>query len=388
MSAPDMPVSSAALLGFVAVVSGVLVVDVAARFFAWRSQSRKLKHLEMTIDELRLELRHVRSELGTIRTGNYTSDNSKLLNHVLDEGPPIERHVSFVPTGASSPSSMSDYFDVRDDWSPMSTEAGPPGDLMPLLADHSEAAAQAPSSLRGSSSSVVIQSYAKVDELHEQGEGDAAYAILKKAYDSEPGAKEDIELLWRLARACHMRSSVLSQKNPKRKELIVEGHKYALDANKIDGNNFNVVKWCAVTTGALADHLGVKERIQQGYAFKEFVDKAISMQSEYSLYHMRGRFSYSVANLSWLERKAAATFFATPPTASIDDALKDFLEVEKLRPNQWLENLLYVAKCYVIKNDKANVVKYLKVAVSLPVHDDADKETQEEAKQLLAKWNK
>uniref|UniRef100_A0A7E4V1B0 Regulator of microtubule dynamics protein 1 n=1 Tax=Panagrellus redivivus TaxID=6233 RepID=A0A7E4V1B0_PANRE len=158
MSAPDMPVSSAALLGFVAVVSGVLVVDVAARFFAWRSQSRKLKHLEMTIDELRLELRHVRSELGTIRTGNYTSDNSKLLNHVLDEGPPIERHVSFVPTGASSPSSMSDYFDVRDDWSPMSTEAGPPGDLMPLLADHSEAAAQAPSSLRGSSSSVVIQS--------------------------------------------------------------------------------------------------------------------------------------------------------------------------------------------------------------------------------------
>uniref|UniRef100_A0A7E4V089 Regulator of microtubule dynamics protein 1 n=1 Tax=Panagrellus redivivus TaxID=6233 RepID=A0A7E4V089_PANRE len=234
----------------------------------------------------------------------------------------------------------------------------------------------------------MVVEYAKVDELHEQGEGDAAYAILKKAYDSEPGAKEDIELLWRLARACHMRSSVLSQKNPKRKELIVEGHKYALDANKIDGNNFNVVKWCAVTTGALADHLGVKERIQQGYAFKEFVDKAISMQSEYSLYHMRGRFSYSVANLSWLERKAAATFFATPPTASIDDALKDFLEVEKLRPNQWLENLLYVAKCYVIKNDKANVVKYLKVAVSLPVHDDADKETQEEAKQLLAKWNK
>jgi hypothetical protein len=48
---------------------------------------------------------------------------------------------------------------------------------------------------------------------------------------------------------------------------------------------------------------------------------------EYSLLHMRGRFSYSVANLSWFERKAASALFATPPTATIDEALADFLEV-------------------------------------------------------------
>lgn len=89
---------------------------------------------------------------------------------------------------------------------------------------------------------------------------------------------------------------------------------------------------------------------------------------------MRGRFSYNVANLSWLERKAASAFFATPPTATIDDALKDFLEVEKVRPNAWIENLLYVARCYISKGDKANIVKYLKLAAAIEPQDDADQE--------------
>lgn len=34
-----------------------------------------------------------------------------------------------------------------------------------------------------------------------------------------------------------------------------------------------------------------------------------------------------VAQLSWLERKVAATLFGEPPTSSVEDALKNFLKV-------------------------------------------------------------
>lgn len=64
------------------------------------------------------------------------------------------------------------------------------------------------------------------------------------------------------------------------------GQKYAQAAHKINPNDFNVLKWCAVTTGSLTDFLGTKEKIQQGYLFKEYLDKAIAMHTEYSLLHV------------------------------------------------------------------------------------------------------
>jgi tetratricopeptide (TPR) repeat protein len=79
---------------------------------------------------------------------------------------------------------------------------------------------------------------------------------------------------------------------------------------------------------------------------------------------MRGRFAFSVAGLSWIERKAAATLFTDPPKATYDEAISDFLAVHKLKP-EWLENLVFLAKCYLAKNEKDEAIKYLKLAVEV-----------------------
>ena len=44
---------------------------------------------------------------------------------------------------------------------------------------------------------------------------------------------------------------------------------------------------CAVLTGTLTDSTTkTKDRIRQGYQFKEFLDKALAMNVDYSLLHV------------------------------------------------------------------------------------------------------
>ncbi|KAI6190120.1 Regulator of microtubule dynamics protein 1 [Aphelenchoides bicaudatus] len=223
----------------------------------------------------------------------------------------------------------------------------------------------------------------EIDNLHESGNYSKCYEILKKTVESEP---QNVEALWRFARACHNLSSGYDQKNAKRKELVVEGHKVAVEAYNIDPKtkNFPVVKWVAVLTGGLTEYLGTKQKIEEGYKFKAYLDHGLTLDpTEYSLLHMRGRFKFSVANLSWLERKAASAFFASPPTATIDEALEDFLEVEKLKPVSWIDNLIYVARCYLAKSNKQEAAKYLKQAQTVKAEDESDAEALQEVEKLL-----
>lgn len=48
--------------------------------------------------------------------------------------------------------------------------------------------------------------------------------------------------------------------------------------------------------------------------------------------------------MSWLEKKAAATLFATPPSSTFTEALEDFLKVETLNAGAWKSNMMFIAK--------------------------------------------
>ena len=59
------------------------------------------------------------------------------------------------------------------------------------------------------------------------------------------------------------------------------------------------------------------------------------------------RFCYEVAELSWWERKMASTLFADPPLATMEEARDHFMAAESLKPDGWIENRQYLAKCSV-----------------------------------------
>ena len=48
------------------------------------------------------------------------------------------------------------------------------------------------------------------------------------------------------------------------------------------------------------------------------------------LFHLRGRWCYNVAELSWMERKIASALFGEPPKSSYEEALESFLQVTAL----------------------------------------------------------
>lgn len=224
-------------------------------------------------------------------------------------------------------------------------------------------------------------SFDDVDKYFGTDDVSKGYEALKPRYD---GGERSVDLLWRLAKFCREMSERTTDKGQQQK-LVAEGQKYALEAFDIDSNNFFAAKWAAVMTGRLTDFLGTKEKIEQGYKFKEYLDKALAIDGkENSLLHMRGRYAFSVASLSWMERKAASMFYATPPTATFEEALADFLGAYDVQPD-WIENLMYIARCYVQKSEKSNAKKYLEEALKLEATTDSEKELIKEAQKTLAK---
>ncbi|CAJ0588287.1 unnamed protein product [Cylicocyclus nassatus] len=134
------------------------------------------------------------------------------------------------------------------------------------------------------------------------------------------------------------------------------------------------------------DYYGPKEKIEEGAKFKDLLDKALAVNpKEHSILHMRGRYAFSVASLSWVERKAAAIFYATPPTATMEEALNDFLAAEEVEPI-WIENLICIIRIYHAKSDKENVKKYCNKLLAITPIDEEERERVQEAQKILSKY--
>lgn len=88
----------------------------------------------------------------------------------------------------------------------------------------------------------------------------------------------------------------------KKKNLAFEALRYAEKAVGLDPQNPDCHKWYAIAIGSISDYVQTKEKIENGAAFKKHIDLALELKPEDpTLYHLLGRWSGEVANLSWLE---------------------------------------------------------------------------------------
>ncbi|NXW00554.1 RMD2 protein, partial [Fregetta grallaria] len=195
----------------------------------------------------------------------------------------------------------------------------------------------------------------QVDNLHKGSEDDKKEGfriLLEKDYKYENCA----DFLWRLARAYGDLFEMTTDAEEKRK--------YFSNPRNFQSNKWE--HWFAIMCGYMSQSESVQNKIRNGYLFKEHLDKAIELKPQDPfLYYLNGRWCYSVAQLSWIEKKVAAALFGTPPTSTVEEALQNFLKAEEMRPGYSKCNYVYLAKCYKDLGQKNNALKYCDSALSI-----------------------
>lgn len=93
----------------------------------------------------------------------------------------------------------------------------------------------------------------------------------------------------------------------------------------------------------------------------------------------------AIADLSWLERKAAAVLFGTPPESSYQEALDFLLKSEALAPDSWKRRSLLVAQVHQKMKNWALAKEWTNKALAIPVVSEEDQTAQDEATALLKK---
>lgn len=209
-----------------------------------------------------------------------------------------------------------------------------------------------------------------------------------------------VSVLWRLCRACFDISEEIpakgTQEERNEKERLVRkaldlAQEAVTEANKGEAGSDSrdcsaAHKWFGICLSSLGDYLGTKEKIKNSFTIQESFKKASELNpSDPNCFHLLGRWAFSVASISWVERQAASFIFATPPTSDYSKALKLFEKAEEMQPGFWKTNMLMLAKCKYQLGDRQSAKQWAEAALKLPIRTPEDRDSQEQVKELLSK---
>ncbi|KAM6954032.1 regulator of microtubule dynamics protein 3 [Aplochiton taeniatus] len=180
------------------------------------------------------------------------------------------------------------------------------------------------------------------------------------------------EFLWRLARAYSDMCEHTTDKQEKR-SYAEQGREEAEIALRKNGLNAECHKWFAVLTGLTTQYESMHGKLKNSHVLKEHLDRAIALRDDDPLcFYLLGRWCYEVSTLDWLEKKAAAALYETPPTSSLHDALQNFLKAEELNPGFSKTVRLYIAKCHKELGNISEATNWTKLAVKMPNTNEED----------------
>uniref|UniRef100_A0AAY4A4R3 Regulator of microtubule dynamics protein 1 n=1 Tax=Denticeps clupeoides TaxID=299321 RepID=A0AAY4A4R3_9TELE len=221
----------------------------------------------------------------------------------------------------------------------------------------------------------------QADYLYGSGETERLYQLLLQHRNSE-----DAEFLWRLARASRDLALLENISAQQKKSLTYEALEFAKRALEKNEACFAAHKWYAVCLSDVGEYEGTKVKIGNSYIIRQHLERAVELNpKDATSIHILGYWCFAFAELPWYQHKVAAMIFASPPTATYEEALAFFLQAEHVDPNFYSKNLLMLGKTYLMLKDHGNAATWLCKARDYPAHNAEDKQVHEEAVALLKK---
>ncbi|GAB9465172.1 hypothetical protein Gpo141_00002588 [Globisporangium polare] len=226
----------------------------------------------------------------------------------------------------------------------------------------------------------------KAEELYNDNTYDrrTLLADLRAMHAANP---DDVGVIWRLARAAYDVANLKSTSAEEKKELTYYARDVTQKGLNLTQDVARVHNWYGIILSSIGDYEGSKVAIANSLIIKGHWEKSIELDpTNATTYHLLGRWCISIADLSWLERKAAAVLFGSPPESSYDEALGFLMKSENLAPGSWKKNALLIAQVYYKKKDWAASKEWTEKALAVPVKTEEDQTSHEEAAALLKKF--
>ena len=225
--------------------------------------------------------------------------------------------------------------------------------------------------------------YKKIDNYQENNDFEKALQLTIKQYEFKYN-KEEVEILWRLARGYFDLADQTINEEEKKKYINL-GLPYARKALDLFPSSSKANHWYAVLIGQKGILEGTKQKILNSYDVQKYCLKAIEIDPYYDgSLHVMGRWHYNVADLSWLERTIASAVYATPPKGSFNEAIDYFKRAIDANPID-IRHYLWLGKSYYSIGEKNKARDILTKSMSLSVSSESDKILKGQAKKILDK---
>ncbi|XP_043278285.1 regulator of microtubule dynamics protein 2-like [Venturia canescens] len=195
----------------------------------------------------------------------------------------------------------------------------------------------------------------------------------------------NVEVISRFGKACFKNANGITDQ-ARQEKLLREGIEVCERVLEMDHADLH--KWYALLLGSRTDYLPIKEKLENGMRFEKHVKKALSLRpSDPTLHYLLGRFKYSVAGLSWIERKVCATLFGEVPPATYEEVIRHMEEAERLSEKPDIEYKYYLGMAHLKTKSYKRAMELLHQVNDLPAEKESQESLKNEAKDAITQYS-